>query len=159
MVSKLGKLFQNIQTGKIQCFPYVLENDYYSLIKEAQNCGFRQCIITSDIMIQIIEFFMLKCKAELISIDFMIEDELLQDEINFILQKMKTNLAYWSTLKQKLFFISQNDSIDIKNIKLRCIEDKPYLLSIQVNGIINISQNAYEDVVKTVIKITEEFIK
>ena len=139
-----GKVFKNTQTGEVKCFPYDPTNqNYYAFVQEANKSGFQQSIFTSSVMISIIEHFLFKHSAVLSEIEFLIEDELLNQEINNILAKMKDNAAFWSQLKERLAFLSRYDSIDIKKIKLKGFDDGGFLLTLRVNGIVVVSENAY----------------
>ena len=55
MTNKFGKLFKNLSTNKICCFSYDEKQNYYVFIQEILQQGYHQCIVTSDIMIKIIE--------------------------------------------------------------------------------------------------------
>ena len=116
MNCKYGKLFKKLSTNTIACFEYDMKTNYYAFIQEMHKSGFTQCIVTSDIMIKIMQKFILEGNTEIISIEFMVDDEELKDDINVILNLMKKNAGYWSILKQKLEFLSQDDCIEIKII-------------------------------------------
>ena len=109
-----GKVFKNTQTGDVKCFPYDPTNqNYYAFVQEANKSGFQQSIFTSSVMISIIEHFLFK------------------------------HSAFWSQLKERLAFLSRYDSIDIKKIKLKGFDDGGFLLTLRVNGIVVVSENAY----------------
>ena len=93
--------------------------DYYALILEAQKKGCRQVILTSDIMIKIAEAFLTTESATITDIAFFVEDDNLQKEIAKLIELMRQNSAYWGALKDKLKFLSEDDSIDIKKISLQ----------------------------------------
>lgn len=71
---------------------------------------------------------------------------------------MKGNGAYWEILKEKLSFLSRYDSIDIKKVTIAGRDGMGFLLSLQVNGIIIVSENAYESVSDEISKIVRRVV-
>ncbi|GFI24047.1 hypothetical protein IMSAGC011_02837 [Lachnospiraceae bacterium] len=109
-------------------------------------------------MISLIENFLLKHNAFVMGIEFLAEDITLNQEIKVLLDKMKNNGAYWEILKEKLSFLSRYDSIDIKKVDIACKDGKGFLLSLQVNGIFIVSENAYDSVSTEIRKIVRRVI-
>ena len=72
---------------------------------------------------------------------------------------MKQNAAYWEILKNKLSFLSQNDSIEIKKVNFRILTGTGILFSVQVNGLVIVSENGYNTVCKKISNIMEGCIK
>lgn len=159
MINKQGKMFKNVVSSKVECIEYDINQNYYSFIRDKQKKGYNQCIVTSDIMIEIMQYFLLKGGIEVTSISFMVDDEELKSEIQSILDSMKQNAAYWEILKNKLSFLSQNDSIEIKKVNFRILTGTGILFSVQVNGLVIVSENGYNTVCKTISNIMEGCIK
>lgn len=159
MGNKFGKLFKELSTNKVTCLKYDVNSNYYSFVQKMQKEGFCQCIVTSDIMINIMQRFVLKENTEISSIEFMVEDSELEEEIETIIGLMKQNAGYWEVLKQKISFLSQHDSVEMKKVNFRSLNGTGALFSVQVNGIIIVSENAFEDVSKCIIGIMEGCIK
>lgn len=144
MKMKTGKLFYGIEKKQVSVVEYDSSSgDYYALILEAQKKGCRQVILTSDIMIKIAEAFLTTESATITDIAFFVEDDNLQKEIAKLIELMHQNSAYWGALKDKLKFLSEDDSIDIKKISLQGKNDGGFLISLFVNGVISISESAY----------------
>ena len=144
MKMKTGKLFYGIEKKQVSVVEYDSSSgDYYALILEAQKKGCRQVILTSDIMIKIAEAFLTTESATITDIAFFVEDDNLQKEIAKLIELMRQNSAYWGALKDKLKFLSEDDSIDIKKISLQGKNDGGFLISLFVNGVISISESAY----------------
>ena len=158
MISKYGKIFKNALNNKVECVLYDKEQDYYSFIQDMLSHSYHQCIVTSNIMIKIINDLLLTEKIEILSIEFMIEERELDEEIKTIIKKMKSNLLYWNVLKDKLSFLSQNDSIEIKSVNFKTF-DVVGLFAIKANGIIIASENIFDDISKNISKIVGESIK
>ena len=159
MINKQGKLFRNNAYGKVECAEYDVNQNYYAFIQDKQKEGYNQCIVTSDIMIEIMQCFLLNNRVEITSINFMVDDNELESEIQTILSSMKQNAGYWEILKNKLSFLSQNDSIEIKKVNYRLLTGNGALFSIQVNGIVTISENQYDAISNKISSIMEGCIK
>ena len=158
MRSEYGKIFQNIQTREIECFSYDPNHNYYDMVQDASEKGYQQSIFTSSVMISLIEYFLLKHNAFVTGIQFLAEDTALSQEIKMLLDKLKDNGAYWEILKEKLSFLSRYDSIDIKEVKITGKDGMGFLLSLQVNGIFIVSENAYDSVSDEISKVVRRVI-
>ncbi|AID44034.1 Phage protein [Candidatus Arthromitus sp. SFB-mouse-NL] len=159
MKSKYGKLFKNLSDNTINCFEYGSVQEYYPFIQRIKQQGFNQCIITSDVMISIIEHFILRYNAEIISINFMVEDSELQIEINNILGLMRKSEAYWSVLKQRLLFLSENDCVEMKEVEFKiCSGELNTLLSVKVNGVIVVGEFEFYEVSNIISTIIEDYL-
>lgn len=102
-----GKVFQNILTRDVEYFLYDPQQNYYDVVQKASKRGYQQSIFTSSVMIALIEEFLLKFNAIVSEIEFLVEDEELNQEIKEILEKMKDNGAYWEipeSVKLSYFF-------------------------------------------------------
>lgn len=67
-------------------------------------------------MLELTELLLLRHSFDIISIEFMIENSDIDDEIKSLIKALKDNKAYWSILKDKLAFLQREDSIEIKHI-------------------------------------------
>lgn len=153
-----GKVFQNIQTGDIECFLYNPQQNYYSVVQSALESGYQQSIFTSSVMIALIEEFLLKYNSIVTEIEFSVEDEKVNQEIKKIIGKMKDNGAYWAILKDKLSFLSEYDSIDITKVSIKSKHGNGFLLSLQENGIFNVTENAYDLVATEICNVVRRVI-
>ena len=153
-----GKVFQNIQTRDIECFLYDPQQNYYYVVQNASKSGYQQSIFTSSVMIALIEEFLLKYNSIVTEIEFLVEDEELNQEIKKIIGKMKDNGAYWEILKDKLSFLSKYDSIDIKKVSIKSKQENGFLLSLQVNGIFDVTENAYDLVATEICNVVRRVI-
>ena len=158
MQNKTGKLFQDNQTRKVTAYEYIEKNEYYPFVEAIQRQGMNQCIITSDIMLKFMEYFLYKYNAKITAIEFMIEDDILQEEINEILKRMDVQPAFWEKLKQKLHFLSEENCIDLKSILIKC-QDENFILRILVNGLFTVTDSSYDAVAKELSSLMEVLIK
>lgn len=150
MRNKYGKIFQNVQSRELECFPYDPQQDYYAMVQEHIRNGYHQTIFTSSVMLSLAEHFLLTHTAVITGIEFVSEDTELEDEIRSILAQMTNNGAYWEVLKKRLEFLSRYDSIDIKKVKIRCNQEAGFLATLQLNGIVIVSQNVYDAVTQEI---------
>lgn len=62
MIDKYGKIFKNTLNNEVECVLYDKEQDYYSFIQDMLSHSYHQCIVTSNIMIKIINDLLLTKK-------------------------------------------------------------------------------------------------
>lgn len=154
-MDKCGKLYQDIFLKEFRWFPTgKLVDDYYAKVKTITNKGYRQIIFTSSVMLSLIEHFLLSHNSCIVNIEFTKEDEEL-DMVKSLLDMMKINKTYWSVLKEKLEILSKHD-VDIKRVEMKVMDnDVEYLMSIQVNGVVAVTDNAYDTVTNEIVKVVE----
>lgn len=153
MKLKEGKIFRNSKSVSKNIEIITKEydktkNEYYNFIKRQGNLGLKQVIITSEIMIKLMEHYIISRKFDIYKIDFIVEDKTLNDEINIYLSKIKEDRAILGHLLNHLKFLAYEDSIDIKSITLQGRArkiDKESRIIIKVNGLFSISEYSYQD--------------
>lgn len=153
-----GKVFQNIQTGDIECFFYDPQQDYYYVVQNALKGGYQQSIFTPSVMIALIEEFLLKYNSIVTEIEFSVENKELNQEIKKIIGQMKDNGAYWVILKDKLSFLNEYNSIDIQKVNIKSKHGNGFLLSLHTNGIFDVSENAYDLVATEICNVVRKVI-
>ena len=158
MQNTYGKLFRHATEEEVQCFSYDPQEDYYSMVNKLVDKGYQQCIFTSPIMISCIEHFLFHHSAQLLDIEFLVKDDSLKEEVHALIEKMSYNGIYWSKLKSKLEFLSNDESVDIKRVQIRCNEDMGYLLTFQVNGVVYTDSNHYESTSNEIVEIVRRVI-
>lgn len=145
MIDKKVKFFWKMtDNGKlVTALPLDETVEYYFLLKKYREKGFRQIIITSEIMIKLIEYFVLNKKYKNCEIELMESDEDLSQKINSIIEKVDEEQIYFSELIKILNFISEKSSIEIKKIcfKGRDTSDgKAIRFYVKSNGIIGVNE-------------------
>lgn len=157
-MDKHGKLYQDIFLKEFRWFPTSnLAYDYYAKVKTITNKGYRQIIFASPIMLALIEHFLLSHNSCIVNIEFTKEDEEL-GTIKSLLDMMKINKTYWNVLKEKLELLSKHD-IDIKRVEMKVMDnDVEYLMSIQVNGVVTVTDNAYDTVTNEIVEVVERIL-
>ena len=138
-----GRVFQNTQTKEVKCFLYEPQNNYCYVV-DVSKSGYQQCTFTTSAMIVLVGKFLLKHNSIVTEIEFLVEDEELNQEINKIIGQMKDNVAYWKILKDKLSFLSKYDAIDIKKVSIKSQQGNGFLLNLHVNGIFDVTENVYD---------------
>lgn len=109
------------------------EKKYKDLIIEKKHNGFKQVIINSEIMIEIIKESLIKNGlVQVISFTDNTDEEII-DDVNNLLWKMRENKVYFEDLKRLLSWALDKDSIDIKETSI-AFKKKQY--TIHSNGLI-----------------------
>ena len=156
-MDKHGKLYQDIFLKEFRWFPAGnLAYDYYAKVKTITNKEYRQIIFTSSVMLSLIEHFLLSHNSCIVNIKFTKEDKEL-GTIKSLLDMMKINKTYWSVLKEKLEILSKHD-IDIKRVEMRIADGTGYHVSMQVNGVVTVTDNAYDTVTNEIVKVVERIL-
>ena len=158
-MDKCGKLYQDIFLKEFRWFPTGnLADDYYAKVKTITEKGYRQIIFTSSIMLALIEHFLLSHNSCIVDIEFTKEDEELS-VVKGLIGMTKTNKAYWNVLKEKLELLSKHD-IDIKRVEIKMMDGGiEYLMSIQVDGIVTVTDgNVYHTVTNEIVKVVERIL-
>lgn len=144
----MKKFFKVFQKEKdIVAIEYTMEDqkNYFNFVKSQTKQDMRQVIITSEIMLEILEKSILKkniCKIN--SIKFAEEDSELDEEVNLYIKDINKDKNNLEKLLSKLECISSSSSIDIEEIEIIVNEkenDKFIKVKIWVNGIIEIEAN------------------
>lgn len=150
MIYKKAKLFwkANNSSKEIFCIPMSDNVEYYSFLKKYHGIGYRQIIFTSEIMIQLSEYFVLEKKFSVYDIEFIEDDVDLIEEINNLIVTISNNMAFWSKLIEKLNFLSEKSSIDIQRIyfKGRTVSGMAVKFYLQSNGIIGIDDKNFASI-------------
>lgn len=107
-------------------------------------------------MLALIEEFLLNYNSIVTKIEFLVEDEELNQEINKIIGQMKDNGAYWEILKDKLSFLSKYDAINIKKVSIKSQQGNGFLLNLYVNGIFDVTENAYNLVATEICNVVSD---
>lgn len=143
-----AKLFWHAQNGhkKVFCIHFDEKEEYYTFLKKYHDCGYRQTILTSEIILHLMEYFVIKKNLLVYKIVFMEEDLELFEEINNLLRIIASNRVYFGKLTEKIKFLSEKSSIEIKRIyfKGRNKKNEAVDFYLQANGIIGINEQCYE---------------
>lgn len=129
--------------------------DYYSYIKEQSDLGYHQVIITSQMMINLIEYLCIDRDFEVTKIELLEEDINQDDTISQYLNLTKKNKIYFHKLIEELKFIKDESSIDIKRVHFigHSKDKKCFRFFIQVNGIYEIDKEFFEYETNELIKL------
>ncbi|KYM50913.1 hypothetical protein A2U04_00800 [Fusobacterium necrophorum subsp. funduliforme] len=157
-MKKFFKIFQ--KEKDIVAIEYTVEDqkNYFNFVKSQTKQNMRQVIITSEIMLEIIEKSFLKNNICVIkSIKFAEEDSELDEEINLYIKHINNDKENLKKLFTKLECISNSSSIDIEEIEVIIKErenDEFIKMKIWVNGIIGIdTKNNRENKIKYILEV------
>lgn len=157
-----GKLFWKFEKDQkhIEAVMYDNSKEYYTFLKQCHESGFRQVIITSSIMLSMIEELVVERKFSITKIEFMEEDNELEETVNQLLENVERDRAYYEKLIKYLEFLSEKSSIDLKRIYFKGFSHNLTVdLFAQVNGIIGISKNKYDDEIIAVTELVERCLR
>lgn len=159
MVYEKAKLFwkANNSSKEIFCVPFNDDIEYYSFLKQYHDLGYRQIIITSEIMIEFTEHFVLEKGFSVWNIEFIEDDPDLAEEIANLITVISGDIAFFGKLIEKLNFLSEKSSIDIQRIYFKGrtpggIAIKFYL---QSNGIIGVDNKNFFSISEEISKLIE----
>ena len=157
-----GKFFRklNTQDKRISCISMDEAIEYYTFIKKYYEQDYRQIIITSEMMIKLIETSIVDFNYSIYEIEFVEDDEYLNTEVSDILNKLCDNKAYIHKLISYLQFLSEKSSIDIQRVyfKGRTEQGLAVKFFIQSNGIIGIDENNFSMVSQQVSSLIERYM-
>lgn len=141
-----AKFFFDDKKGNVHCIPYNDKIDYYSFIKRYREEGYNQLIITSQIMISLIQFLVLEKNLIVYEVEFMEENIELDEKIKILLSKLKFDLSLLPYFLDELRFLEDKSSIEIKKISFKGRDEAGNAINlyIQVNGIIAINSEMYD---------------
>lgn len=147
MIYKKAKLFWEISdiSRSVSCIPFNEDIEYYRFIKKYHDVGYRQIIITSEIMVHLIEHFVLEKNLSVYRLELAEDDESLQNEVSYLIDLVKRKSVYFSKLIERLNFLSEKSSIDIQRVyfKGRDLKNVAINFYLQCNGIIGIDEVHY----------------
>lgn len=135
------------------------QKNYFEFVKSCYEKGFKQVIITSKMMLNILEEFFYK-KYRINEINFCEDDDELNEELKRLMDKIEIDRAYFKLLLDKLECLGQDSSIDIESIKMSDSNKnngKYFTFSIRVNGIMTLSSNNENDE-KIIFDILRKFL-
>ena len=152
------KLFRKNEDGSIQSFPYDPSKNYYDFVQGIIAKGYTQCILTTDIMLKVADHFLLDENGNVTGIQMYEDDDELSEQLDGLINQLRTNKAYWSVLNEKLNFLS-DDAIDVEKIELCGNKQGSYKLVFYVNGIVEMSCNDGDGLEKDILRIIGAYIK
>ena len=152
MALEKAKLFWELgnQPRKIIPIPYDDRMDYYMFVKEHHDAGFRQVIVTSGVMIQLIQKIVIR--GFRISRIEMVDDDELEQQVRVLLDRIYKKPACLSELISLLSFLSGKSSIAIQRISIRGRTEAGIAIKgfIQSNGLLGmnreVSERAFADI-------------
>lgn len=144
-----AKLFWHVHNGQRQiCYiPFDDGCEYYDFLKKFHDKGYKQIIITSELMSDLMRFFCQEKNLSVYEIVLMEDDEDLDAELKDILQKMELDRSYFERLLNEIRFLSEQSSIDINRIYFKGrYNGVAVRFFIQANGIIGVIPKFFDEV-------------
>jgi hypothetical protein len=159
VVFKKAKLFWK-KENMIECIcsvPYDETVEYYTFLRNCKEKGYRQVIVTSEIMLQIIRKACLEKSYIVYKIEFAEEDLDLEQDIQDLIQITAKNSAYFGDLVEKIKIFSEQSSIDLRRVYIKGAyegSNTPRFF-LQSNGILGTNKESYESLSKEISTIVE----
>ena len=156
-MTNVVKLFRKNEDGSIYGFPYDPSSDYYAFIQDVVAKGYTQCILTTDIMLEEADHFLLNENGNVTGIKLYEDDAVLSEQFANLISKLQTNRAYWSVLKDELNFL-KNKAIAVETIEICGNKQGSYKVIFHVNGIVEISGDINDQLIDVIVKIIGAYI-
>ena len=117
MALEKAKLFwkPGNQARKIVAVPYDDRMEYYPFVKERHDAGFRQIIVTSETMIQLIQKMVI-ARFRISEIELAENEDEFGEQVGILLNRIETNPARLSELVSFLDFLAEKSSIEIQRV-------------------------------------------
>ena len=117
MALEKAKLFWHPgnQARKIVAVPYDDRMEYYPFVKERHDAGFRQIIVTSETMIQLIQKMVI-ARFRISEIELAENEDEFGEQVGILLNRIETNPARLSELVSLLDFLAEKSSIEIQRV-------------------------------------------
>lgn len=157
MPLKKTKLFVKSESGRdmISAIPYD-ENDAF--IKRKKSEGYRQVIITTDIMIKIIRMMCLEREFSICKIEFSDEDWEIEQEISLLIEKFQKDRVFFGDLIHKIGLLAAQSSISVAKVYFKGKPENGYEpnIFIQSNGILSINSESFEELTSAINTVVEQ---
>lgn len=154
MVFSKAKLFKKTDANKeyICAISYDERDEYYTFLKKQKNEGYKQVIVTADIMIDIIRMTCLEKNYAIYKIELAEDDDEIQHEINLLIDKTQQNKAFFGDLIQKIEFLAEQSSIDLARVYIKGQYADGFApnMFIQSNGILGVNKESFEDISRAI---------
>ena len=95
--------------------PYDDRMEYYPFVKERHDAGFRQIIVTSETMIQLIQKMVI-ARFRISEIELAENEDEFGEQVGILLNRIETNPARLSELVSLLDFLAEKSSIEIQRV-------------------------------------------
>ena len=123
--------------------PYDDRMEYYSFVKERHDAGFRQIIVTSETMIQLIQQIVI-ARFHVSEIEMAEDEDKFGEQVGILLDRIETNPACLSELVSLLGFLAEKSSIGIQRIGFMGQTEDGIAVEcfVQSNGVIGANREA-----------------
>lgn len=116
--------------------------DYYSFIRSKLGEGYSQIVISSGIMLKVLESMFIQKKAKIVEIDFIEDDIQYSEQMDNFISSVNEDRGNFYELMKELSFLSEQESVEIKSIRIKYRENnEPIDIKLSVNGLITAGVN------------------
>lgn len=159
MKMRKSKLFWKLGSSDkhIIILPLDENEEYYTFLKKQYDFGYRQIIVSSEAMIELIKDGVIEKGLKIYKIEFAEDDEDLAKDIAHLLVAINERPVLFGTLIERLQFLAESSSIDIQRIYMsgRLANGIAIDLYVQSNGIVAINDGADNGVLNRINALIE----
>ena len=150
MVLKYYKLFVDNKED-IKSFEFDLKDSYYPFLKQKKDEGYKQYLITSDLMLSIIMDFLKDKKYTLISVElYDTDDKDTEEYIKNIFNDFSKDILNEKEIHEKLNYLESECSIDLTTITIKNSDLGKIIL--RSNGVFNVGDDFLKEILLNKIK-------
>lgn len=153
MALEKAKLFwkPGDQAKKIIVIPYDDRMEYHSFVKECHDAGFRQIIVTSETMIQLIQKIVI-ARFRISEIEMAEDEDEFGEQVGILLDRIETNPACLSELVSLLGFLAEKSSIEIQRVSFMGRTEDGIAVDgfVQSNGVMGANRDVSDKVFEAV---------
>lgn len=121
------------------CLKNNIGNDYYSFIQELSGEGYKQIIIPSNVLLDLMKNIFKDKKATIKDIDLLEDDDDYNDKIDKIILETQDDRDNFVELFEELRYLSSDQNIEIRKIRFSYKNDNKLIdLSLSINGLIEV---------------------
>ncbi|MCH4383007.1 MULTISPECIES: hypothetical protein [Staphylococcus] len=133
---------------------------YYSFIQKYNRNAYEQFLVDFDTMLKIMQYFILKYRAEIKELNLLINDEEYRDEIRYRIKQVNSNNEEFINFINYLKALYEEESEEINKLCIKYrVNNELFKWYIYMNGLIEIENGKKEDIIndlKTVIVKNEK---
>lgn len=140
MEYKQYKLFKSQESNCLETFE--IDGDYYSFVRSKLKQGYSQIVISSAIMLRVLETVFIKKGAKIVNVELIQEDDQYNQQMKHFIDCANKDRAYLHELMKELSFLSENESVEIKSINIKYRKTEKLIdIKLSVNGLIKANEN------------------
>ncbi|MCH5423565.1 hypothetical protein V6S63_00135 [Lactococcus lactis] len=140
------------------CLKKNIGNDYYSFIQGLSGDGYKQIILPSNVLLDLMKNIFKTKKANIKDIDLLEDDDAYNDKIDKLILETLDDRDNFVELIEELRYLSSDQNIEIRKIRFSYRNDNKLIdISLSINGLIEVLYGESTEVEKQ-LDVMIEFI-